>query len=98
MVRRAEMIKRIGLLLFILASLVLSAVGCGSSQHTYDVRGRYVYDDTNKLSTESMLALSSRLWQVDSKTNYEIVVVLPKIVMNEDETLAWFNKMGVGKK
>jgi len=92
------MIKRIGLLLFILAGLVLSAVGCGGSQDTYDVRGRYVYDTTNKLSTESMLALSSRLWQVDSKTNYELVVVLPDKVMNEDEILAWFNKMGVGKK
>ncbi len=88
--------KRILLVLAILI-LAITAVGCASSNVT-EPRGKYVYDDANRLSTESLLAISSRLWQIDTKTNYELVVVLPKVQMTEEETIAWFNEHGVGKK
>ncbi|HVZ12539.1 MAG TPA: TPM domain-containing protein [Patescibacteria group bacterium] len=78
--------------------LVLLASACGSHGHTTSDRGRYIYDDAERLPTESEIALASYLWRLDEKTDYEIVFVFPKEQLDEDAILARFNKLGVGKK
>jgi uncharacterized membrane protein YgcG len=88
------MIKRIALAVLLLGVLVLSACGGAPKE---DIRGKYVYDTADRLSLESELALASRLWQVDTKSHYEIVVVLPDATLEEDEIITTFNDMGIGK-
>lgn len=61
-------------------------------------RGRYIYDDAGRLSVEPEIALSSYLWRLDSKTDYEVVLVFPEAEMAEQEIIDWFNNHGVGKK
>lgn len=61
-------------------------------------RGKYIYDDANRLPFESELAVASYLWRTDQKTNYEMVIVFPTEKMDEDSIINWFNKYGVGKE
>ncbi len=89
------MIKRILLAASLLGMLVLSACG-GTPQE--DIRGKYVYDNADRLSLESELALASRLWQVDTKSHYEITVILPEEKLEEDVIISTFNDMGIGKE
>lgn len=69
-----------------------------TSSHASQNRGRYVYDEAERLSLESELSIGSYLLQVDVKTNYEIALVLPKTVFSEKQIINWFNASGVGKK
>lgn len=61
-------------------------------------RGRYIYDEVNRLPVESKLALSAYLWQIDAKTDYEVVVVFPAQKMSEQAIIGAFNNLGIGKK
>jgi hypothetical protein len=61
-------------------------------------RGKYVYDDANRLSIESRAAVSNLLWRIDVQTNYEFIVVFPNNTMTDTEIIDWFNAHGVGKK
>lgn len=81
-----------------LLALLLAGCGGGSEKENYPDRGRYIYDEAGALATESEMSLASYLWRLDSKTDYEIVLVFPQNLMEEEEILAWFNEHGVGKK
>lgn len=61
-------------------------------------RGVYIYDEVNKISTDSELSLNAYLWKLDQKTGYENVVVIPKEKMDIEQMEDWFNSHGVGKK
>lgn len=83
------------LILFILL-FSISALTAAESKPAE--RGKYIYDERNCLPLESELTLSAYLWQVDTKTGYEIVIVFPQEKLEEEEIISWFNAHGVGKK
>ncbi len=64
----------------------------------YKDRGKYIYDEADRLPLESELALASYLWRIDAKSDYEIIVVFPKEKLDEEIMIKWFNDRGVGKK
>ncbi len=61
-------------------------------------RGKYIYDDRDFLPLETELTLNNYLWQLDSKSSYEVVMAFPKGDMGEEGMINWFNSHGVGKK
>lgn len=77
--------------------LMLAVLGCGENAVLAD-RGKYIYDDAERLPAESEIALASYLWRLDSKTDYEIIAVFPKETMSEDAIIQWFNDHEVGKR
>ena len=83
-------------LLFIPLSLTVPNVLADKGE--YRDRGKYVYDEIDRLPLESELALSSYFWRIDAKSDYEIVVVFPKEKLDEETIIKWFNDRGVGKK
>lgn len=62
------------------------------------VRGRYIYDYADRISTETELSLSSYLIGIDQRTGYELVIVFPSYKMNDTDIIDWFNEHGVGKE
>lgn len=91
--------KKLVLVAFLAAvvSVVFTACGGGKGDDFSD-RGRYIYDDAKVLPIESEISLASYLWRLDSQTSYEIVLVFPKEMMDEQAIIDWFNAHGVGKK
>lgn len=91
--------KAFGLILVFTTLLVL-LTGCSSrnAKENFSDRGRYIYDEADRLKQEPEISLASYLWRLDSRTDYEIVLVFPKDVMDEDSIIKWFNDHGVGKK
>lgn len=89
-------IKLLGLV-FLFSVLTLALIACGGKDQIQD-RGRYIYDEAGILPVESEISLASYLWKLDSKTSYEVVLVFPKEMMDEDAIGIWFDKYGVGKK
>lgn len=85
------------LLLAFLVSLAVSVAGCGLAQNSSPTRGRYIYDDAERLPMESEIALASYLWRLDVKTGYEMVFVFPKEQLDDKGVIDRFNKLGVGK-
>lgn len=69
-----------------------------ADEMTYSERGKYIYDEADVLPVESELALSSYLWKLDVRTDYEIIIVFPKETLTEEEISQRFDQMGVGKK
>lgn len=65
---------------------------------TSGVRGRYIYDYADRISTETELSLSSYLLGIDQRTGYEFIVAMPTTAMDETEIINWFNEHGVGKE
>jgi hypothetical protein len=62
------------------------------------VRGHYIYDEADRLKTESELTLSNYLLGIDQRTGYELVLVFPTSKMDDQQIIDWFNQHGVGKK
>ncbi len=84
--------------ILVLVTFLLTASMACSPGTENQPRGKYIYDEIDRLPLESELALSSYLWRFDEKTNYEIVVVFPKEKLDEESIINWFNDHGVGKK
>jgi uncharacterized membrane protein YgcG len=79
---------------FIISTLIFPLV----QARTSGVRGRYIYDDADRISTETELSLSSYLLGIDQRTGYEFIVVMPTTKLNESDIIKWFNDHGVGKE
>lgn len=82
----------------LVAIFILFTVSLVFSADKFDDRGKYIYDEVGRLPLDSKLALSSYLWKLDAKTNYEIILVFPKTKLDEKTIIGWFNQLGVGKK
>lgn len=80
----------------IIAILFVSFLFCASAQSA-EPRGRYIYDDANRLSPETEMSFSSYLLGIDQRTNYEFIIVFPSSTLEEEEIIDWFNNHGVGK-
>lgn len=85
------------LLLCVFAATLILAFPASADDSASQDRGKYIYDEADKLPLESELALASYLWRIDQKTNYEMVIVFPKVMMDENSIIDWFNNHGVGK-
>lgn len=91
--------KKFAVFMFLaLTSIVVFSACGGGDKNNFSDRGRYVYDDAGVLPTESEIALASYLWRLDSQTDYEIILVFPHELMDEQSIINWFNSHGVGKK
>jgi len=90
--------KRMAILFSILVILILFFAGCDSGKDKTQPRGRYIYDEADRLPIQSEISLASYLWRLDSQTGYEIIIVLPKNQLDEQSIIQWFNNHGVGKK
>jgi hypothetical protein len=92
---------KIKIILLVLAALLLvTLTSCYRERDSGESpdRGIYIYDEIGRLPLESKLALSSYLWKLDNRTDYEIVMVFPKEKLDETAIIAKFNEMAVGKK
>lgn len=91
--------KRITIFLLAFSALMLFATGCaGGGKDKTEPRGRYIYDEADRLPLQSEVSLASYLWRLDSQSGYEIILVFPKDQMDEQAMIKWFNDHGVGKK
>lgn len=79
---------------FVILSLLFPFVQARES----GVRGRYIYDYVDKLSTETELSISSYLLGIDQRTGYELIIVFPTYKMEDTDIIDWFNEAGVGKE
>ncbi len=86
------------ILLLMLVILFAGSAVALADEVQYSERGKYIYDEADALPLESELALSSYLWKLDVRTDYEIVVIFPNKVLAEEEISQRFDAMGVGKK
>lgn len=89
-----------GIILAVLVAIILgsSLLNAGKNQATFPERGKYIYDEADRLGTEPELMISSYLLGIDRRTGYELVLVFPKDKLEEKEIINWFNQHGVGKK
>ena len=86
-------------ILFLTLALLFTGVSVVSaSEMKYSERGRYIYDEANRLPLESELSLNSYLWKLDVRTDYEIVIIFPEEKLDEERIIGQFNEMGIGKK
>lgn len=90
--------KILAFLVFMLPLVALVLPACSGGKELSQPRGRYIYDEANRLTFQSEISLASYLWRLDSQSGYEIVLVLPKNQLDEQDMIKWFNDYGVGKK
>lgn len=84
------------IILLIVFSALLSPLVLAATEQ-FRERGRYIYDETGRLSVESYLGLSTYLWGKDAASGYETVIVFPKEKLDEEQMGKWYNDHGVGK-
>jgi hypothetical protein len=82
-------------LLLIVSVLVMSASAASSANYTE--RGRYIYDESNRIPLDAELGMNALLFSQDRKTGYETVVVFTEKTMSIEEMGIWFDNHGVGK-
>ncbi|MBI2624935.1 MAG: transporter substrate-binding domain-containing protein [Candidatus Nealsonbacteria bacterium] len=64
----------------------------------YPDRGKYIYDAGERLSINEKADLAARLWNLDVRTDHEVLVVLPKEKPESElDLIDSFRKLGVGK-